>query len=86
MIVSSQPVAGVAIGDRGHEEAEAEGQHDHVHHGISLPKTVPRTPTSAISALTRINLQRAFPRRRLGSLFGEIKLTGVNSGKTFLSL
>jgi hypothetical protein len=35
MAVSSQPFAGVGVADRESEEAEAEGQHQNVQHGIA---------------------------------------------------
>jgi hypothetical protein len=34
---SSEPIAGVAVPDRQHEEAEADGQHDDIHH-LGAPK------------------------------------------------
>jgi hypothetical protein len=32
----SEPFAGVGVTDRGHEEAEAEGQHENIQHGMLL--------------------------------------------------
>jgi hypothetical protein len=43
----SQPFAGIGVGDRGREQAEAERQHQNVHHGVLLWRLVIEGPIVA---------------------------------------
>ena len=50
----SQPFAGIGVGDRGREQAEAERQHQNVHHGVLLWRLVMKAMSFAASGRTAL--------------------------------